>query len=179
MIVLEPGFDQRSVTEMLRNEPHELVLRTCREVAARTRPPERVDIILLCLTHSGCQGGELLEQISTAHPEVPVIVVTSPSAIRHCQLGQGATNPLPGARLPVGSLAHSVRDALREPRIRRLIRVPNRHGGAQYAAHNTRWLSEEHQLRYGTPFHFHDSATTIPVQFTEPAPPHSPAPLAP
>jgi hypothetical protein len=157
LVVIDQGFNGASVTEVLQREHHEIQL--CRPADALA--DDGCDLILLCTNGAGAQDGDLLDRLTASHPNVPVIVVTEPAPSEPHRVTSPAAPAFPDAPL----LLRSVRDALRTPRVKRLIRVPGRAGGTQFAARNARWLSDELQSRYGTPFEFAPPPLSIPVHF--------------
>jgi len=173
LLAVDEEFNGTSVRKTLQREYSAIIQRTPREAATRPATSGKADLILLCCTRSG-PSVELLQRIINANPLVPVIIVTSPA-----QPAGGASAAASSLERDAGlrpeTLLRSVRDALREPRIKRLIRVPGERGTARFAAGNARWLADDLQARYGTPFHYSHQVYSVPIRFESTgAPPPQP-----
>lgn len=155
LVVLEEGFNLRAIDEILRREHPEVMVDSDRATAMDRVESEQVDVVLLCSNQSGRHAMEMLTRITSAKPALPVIVVTSPNPSPSSG-GEGpppAAEPAPTAPVDAALLLRSVRDALTEPKVKRLIRLTGSHGEPRFMARNARWLSEELQARYSSPFH--------------------------
>lgn len=177
LVVLEEGFNLRAIDEILRREHPEVMVASDRAAAMDRVESEQVDVVLLCSNQSGRHAMEMLTRITSAKPALPVIVVTSPNP----SPGTGGEGPPPAAEqappAPVDAalLLRSVRGALTEPKIKRLIRLTGSHGEPRFMARNARWLSEELQARYSSPFHCPPHEGSIHLPTSEATAANSPA----
>jgi len=162
-VVIEEGFNGRAIDEILRREHRDVMVDTDRAAVIDRVAADQLDVVLLCSNQSGRPAMEMLTRITAANPGLPVIVVTSPSA------PTGAARSLPrhlddSTPPPVDAalLLRSVREALAEPRVKRLIRLTGCHGEPQFVARNARWLSEDLQARFSSSFHWPAAAVPVP-----------------
>lgn len=167
LVVLDDGFNFRAIDEILRREHPEVMVDSDRAAAMERVESEQVDVVLLCSNRSGRHAMEMLTRITSANPALPVIVVTSPNPPPGSG-GEGppqAAEPAPSAPVDAALLLRSVREALTEPKVKRLIRLTGSYGEPRFMARNARWLSEELQARYSSPFHCptHEGSIHLPI----------------
>ncbi len=125
---------------------------------------EKVDAVVLCGNQSGGRVMDLLNRITLGNPGLPVIVVTNPKPATARSLPQYLDDPVAPPVFDAELLLRSVREALTEPKVKRLIRLTGRHGEPKFVARNARWLSEDLQARYSMPFHWTQSDLPVPLQ---------------
>ena len=164
LVVVEEGFDGQSVDEILRREHREVMVDSTNDTVIKRVKSEKVDVLLLCSTHSGRRVMDLLNRIIQANPALPVIVVTSPKPAGAESLPQYLAESVAPLPVDAGLLLRSVREALTEPKVKRLIRLTGSHGEPSFVARNARWLSEDLQARYSMPFHWTQPDVPIPLR---------------
>ncbi len=169
LVVVEPGFDGRQVEAILRHECREVMMDATNDQVVQRLQAEEFDAVIVCSHQSGGRVMELLDRITLGHPGLPVIVVTgqSPSTAGGPPPPPGSSTPAP--KIDSDRLLRSVREALTEPKIKRLIRLTNRDGLPQFVARNARWISEDLQSRYSLPFHWTPPGSAVALRFAETA----------
>ncbi len=164
LVVVEPGFAGPSVDEILRREHREVMVDSTRHAVIQRVKSEKVDAVVLCGNQSGGRVMDLLNRITLGNPGLPVIVVTNPKPATARSLPQYLDDPVAPPVFDAELLLRSVREALTEPKVKRLIRLTGRHGEPKFVARNARWLSEDLQARYSMPFHWTQSDLPVPLQ---------------
>lgn len=164
LVVVEPGFAGPSVDEILRREHREVMLDSTRHAVIQRVKSEKVDAVVLCGNQSGGRVMDLLNRITLGNPGLPVIVVTNPKPATARSLPQYLDDPVAPPAFDAELLLRSVREALTEPKVKRLIRLTGSHGEPRFVARNARWLSEDLQARYSMPFHWTQPELPVPVR---------------
>ncbi|HAV64886.1 MAG TPA: hypothetical protein DCY13_21265 [Verrucomicrobiales bacterium] len=168
LVVIDGGLDDRNLMNALRRAHGKILVSTPAEAIRQQDSSGKIDIVLLCSRRTGSQCTELVERLTAHDPLLPVIVVTGstdvPARPESTERHQGGRKQL---GVNAALLLQSMREALRGPKIKRLIRISGARGGARFVARNARWLSEDLQARYST------SPVHLPVQFGAPVPTHS------
>ncbi|HSH15840.1 MAG TPA: hypothetical protein VLD18_07390 [Verrucomicrobiae bacterium] len=163
LVVADEDFDGRTIGDILRREYAQVKLAsTCDSILDRVRS-ERIDVLLLCSQRSSRQAMELLNQVTCENPALPVIVVTSPPVAD----ARGIPSPLAQLTAPpvdAALLLRSIREALTEPKVKRLIRLTGSRGEPKFIARNARWLCGDLQARYSMPFHWTPAEVVIPLR---------------
>jgi hypothetical protein len=125
---------------------------------------EQIDVVVLCGNQSGGRVMDLLNRITLGNPGLPVIVATRPGPAAAPSLPHYLDDSAAPPAIDAGLLLRSVREALTEPKVKRLIRLTGSHGEPRFVARNARWLSEDLQARYSMPFHWTQADVPIPVR---------------
>lgn len=166
LVVIEDGFSEAQVLETLRREHSNVCVTNATDTSVRQTTTRRFDVILLCSGRSDGQCRELLEQITRKDPTVPVIVVTAPPSVTKEHDRERHRPPRSdGRHVDAALLLRTVRESLQGPKIKRLIRVTEKSGKTSFLARNARWLSDDLQARYSTPFDWTPPSVSIPVRF--------------
>lgn len=173
LVVVEPGFDGQSVAEILRRQYRETTVDSTNDLVVQRVKAEQIDVVVLCGNQSGGRVMDLLNRITLGSPGLPVIVVATPRPVAAQCLPQFLDDTVAPLPVDAGLLLRSVREAITEPRIKRLIRLTGSQGEPRFVARNARWLSEDLQARYSLPFHW------TPVEVPIPLPIMSPTPVSP
>lgn len=175
LVVFENGPCESPDVDHLRRE-HEHVHVVDASYFAKCRTLNRhYDVVLLYSNKSGSQCRELLDKITRRDPLIPVIVIAC-TQLHAGGSTRGRFNPVIDHNTgghEAGLVLQAVREVLREPKIKRLIRVTERNGKATYLARNARWLAQDRQMRYSTPFEWSLPPTLLPgkIERTGDAPP--------
>lgn len=175
LVVAEEDFDGRTIGDILRREYAQVKLApTCDSILDRVRLA-RIDVLLLCGQRSSRRVMDLLNSITGERPALPVIVVTSPPMANERGVSP-ASGPLSAPPVDAALLLRSLRDALTEPKVKRLIRLTGSRGEPKFIARNARWLCDDLQARYSLPFHWTPAEAVIPLRI-EPAAAAHPQPV--
>jgi len=168
LIVSESGVAREPVIERLRQEYPGLTVCTVSDVVLERRTTTEFGLVILCCAGSRHRDIDLLSQITKKNPSQPVIIVTNPkvagSGPSEEVIGrESARSADEGAAAP---LLVMIRDALRRPRVKRLIRVAGARG-ASFVARNARWLSDELQARHSIPIPASAPPFRLPIHMGE------------
>jgi CheY-like chemotaxis protein len=175
LVVAEADFDGRSIRDLLRRDYSHVKLASTREAIPDRMRSERIDVLLLCGQRSSRRVMDLLNSITGERPALPVIVVTSPPMANERGVSP-ASGPLSAPPVDAALLLRSLRDALTEPKVKRLIRLTGSRGEPKFIARNARWLCDDLQGRYSLPFHWTPAEAVIPLRI-EPAAAAHPQPV--
>lgn len=164
LVVFENGPCESSDVDHLRRE-HEHVHVVDASHFAKCRTLNRhYDVVLLYSNKSGSQRRELLDKVTRRDPLMPVIVIAC-TQLHAGGSARGSLTPFTDSNAgghDAGLVLQAVREVLREPKIKRLIRVTEKNGKTTYLARNARWLSQNRQTRYSTPFEWSLPPTLLP-----------------
>lgn len=172
-MVMEKSRNVPSIVDALRRHHHQVQLLYTNNLSGCRARERKHDVVLLYSDQPGNQRRELFDEITGDDPSVPIIVITGPAtsaerARDHYRRGNG----LSPSRNQTALVLQKVREVLREPKIKRLVRVTESSGKTSFLARNARWLSENLQARYSTPF-----AWSLPAAFRPPEHHHSENPV--
>jgi len=163
LVVAEPNFDGQTIAEILRPEYLEVSLDSTHDAVVRRVKAEGIDAVVLYGNEAGGRVMDLLNRITLGNPGLPVIVVATPRPVAPRSLPQFLDDTVTPLPVDAGLLRRSVREALAEPKVKRLIRLTGSRGEPQFVAGNARWLSEDLQARYSLPFHWTPVGVAIPL----------------
>jgi CheY-like chemotaxis protein len=163
LVVAEADFDGRTISDILRLEYAQVKLASTRDSILDRVRSERFDVLLLCSQRSSRQAMELLNQVTSENPALPVIVVTSPPVADAHEVSSPHT-PLIAPPVDAALLLRSIREALTEPKVKRLIRLTGSRGEPKFIARNARWLGDNLPARYSMPFHWTPPEVVIPLR---------------
>lgn len=160
LVVVDRGPADGGLINALRQWQGRIQISSPADAIRRRSTLPKIDLIVLYSRRSGGQCTELVERLTERDPLLPVIVVTDSSEAPpdHQSTGQ-QDHERNHSGVNAALLLQTMHDALRGPRIKRLIRLSGKRGGARFIARNARWLSEDLQSRYSTapfqlPVHF-------------------------